>query len=100
MNVVRRIVMKDPIVEEVRRAREAHAKQFNYDLDAIGDDLKKREKESGVPTVSLPPRRAAKKGKPPASAPDTSLRDVIQTRPENPSAFAGPGRTERWQELK
>jgi len=27
--------MKDPIVEEVRRAREAHAKQFNYDLDDI-----------------------------------------------------------------
>jgi len=55
--------MKDPIVEEVRRAREAHAKQFNYDLDAIVDDLKRREKESGVPTVSLPPRRVAKKGK-------------------------------------
>jgi len=55
--------MKDPIVEEVRRAREAHAKQFNYDLDAIVDDLKKREKESGVPTVSLPPRRVAKKRK-------------------------------------
>jgi hypothetical protein len=26
---------KDPIVEEVRRAREAHAKQFNYDLDDL-----------------------------------------------------------------
>lgn len=55
--------MKDPIVEEVRRAREAHAKQFNYDLDAIVDDLKRREKESGVPTVSLPPKRPTKKGK-------------------------------------
>jgi hypothetical protein len=53
--------MKDPIVEEVRRAREAHAKQFNYDLDAIVEDLKRREKESGVPTVSLPPKRARKK---------------------------------------
>jgi hypothetical protein len=59
--VVRRIAVKDPIVEEVRRARDAHAKQFNYDLDAICEDLKKREEASGRPTVSLPPRRIEKK---------------------------------------
>lgn len=53
--------MKDPIVEEVRRAREAHAKQFNYDLDAICEDLRKREKASGHPTVSLAPKRAVRK---------------------------------------
>ena len=44
--------MKDPIVEEVRRARDAHAQRFNYDLDAIVEDLKKREKELGLATVS------------------------------------------------
>ncbi|OHB64456.1 MAG: hypothetical protein A2Y76_05675 [Planctomycetes bacterium RBG_13_60_9] len=59
--VVRRIAVKDPIVEEVRRARDAHAKQFNYDLDAICEDLRKREKASGRPTVSLPPKRIPKK---------------------------------------
>ncbi len=53
--------MKDPIVEEVRRARDAHAKQFNYDLDAICADLRKHEKASGQPTVSLPPKRIEKK---------------------------------------
>jgi hypothetical protein len=53
--------VKDPIVEEVRRAREAHAQQFNYDLDAICADLRKREKASGRPTVSLPPKRIEKK---------------------------------------
>ena len=53
--------MKDPIVEEVRRAREAHARQFDYDLDAICEDLRKREKESGHPTVSLPPKRMPRK---------------------------------------
>jgi len=53
--------MKDPIVEEVRRAREAHAKQFNYDLDAICEDLRKREKASGLPTVSFAPKRIARK---------------------------------------
>ena len=57
--------MKDPIVEEVRRAREAHAKQFNYDLDAICEDLRKREKASGYPTVSLRPKRVTRKKKPP-----------------------------------
>ena len=59
--IVRRTVVKDPIVEEVRRARDAHAKQFNYDLDAICEDLRKREKASGQPTVSLPPKRITKK---------------------------------------
>ncbi len=55
--------MKDPIVEEVRRARDAHAKQFNYDLDAIREDLRNREKASGQPTVSLPSKRITKKEK-------------------------------------
>ncbi len=53
--------MRDPIIEEVRRARDAHAKQFNYDLDAICEDLRKREKAAGQPTVSLPPKRIEKK---------------------------------------
>jgi hypothetical protein len=53
--------VKDPIVEEVHRARDAHAKQSNYDLDAICKDLRKREKASGQPTVSLRPKRIEKK---------------------------------------
>ena len=52
--------MKHPIVEEIRQARDAHAKQFNYDLDAICDDLRKREKEPAVPTVWLPPKRVTR----------------------------------------
>jgi hypothetical protein len=39
--------MNDPIVDEVRRIRDAHAARFNYDLDAIFRDIKEREKESG-----------------------------------------------------
>ncbi len=53
--------MKDPIVEEVRRARDAHARQFKYDLDAICEDLRKREKAAACPAVSLPPKRIPKK---------------------------------------
>jgi hypothetical protein len=39
----------DPIVEEVRRVREAYAAKFNYDLEAIFQDLKRQERESGGP---------------------------------------------------
>jgi hypothetical protein len=49
---------EDPIVEEVRKVRDAYAKQFNYDLKAIYHDLKQQEKASGRTFVSYPPRRA------------------------------------------
>lgn len=48
--------MKDPIIEEVRKARNDHAKKFNYDLTAISKDLKRIEKECGHRVVSLAPR--------------------------------------------
>ncbi len=35
--------MNDPIVEEVRKYRNEHAKRFNYDLDAICADLIKHQ---------------------------------------------------------
>jgi len=37
---------KDPIVEEVRKVGEAHAAQFDYNLDAIYRDLKEQERKS------------------------------------------------------
>lgn len=33
----------DPIVEEVRKVRDAYAKAFNYNLEAIVDDLIKNK---------------------------------------------------------
>ena len=50
-------VRKDPIVEEVRKARAAHAKQFDYDLKAIVRDLKKHEQQEGRKVVSFSPKR-------------------------------------------
>jgi hypothetical protein len=47
----------DDIVREVRKVREAYAKQFGYDLEAIHGDLKALEQASGRRVVSLPPRR-------------------------------------------
>ncbi len=42
----------DPIVDEVRRVRDAYAARFNYDLRAIYRDLKEKEKRSGRKVVS------------------------------------------------
>ena len=43
--------MNDPIIDEVRRIRDAHAARFNYDLDAIFRDIKEREKKRGLEFV-------------------------------------------------
>jgi hypothetical protein len=43
--------MNDPIVDEVRRIRDAHAARFNYDLDAIFRDIKEQEMKSGLKFV-------------------------------------------------
>lgn len=45
--------MNDPIVDEVRRIRDAHAAKFNYDPDAIFRDIKEQEKLSGRKYVSF-----------------------------------------------
>lgn len=50
--------MNDPIVDEVRKVRDAHAARFNYDLDAIFRDIKEQEKNSGRKFVSFAPAKA------------------------------------------
>ena len=49
----------DPIVEEIRREREAYAAKFNFDIVAICRDLQRRELESGHEIVTLPSKRRA-----------------------------------------
>ena len=48
---------EDPIVKEIHKFREKHAKKFNYNLDAIFEDLKERERKSGRKIISLPVKR-------------------------------------------
>lgn len=48
--------MRDAIIDEVRRARDEHAVRFNFDLHAICEDLREKEKECGHRVVSLPPK--------------------------------------------
>lgn len=45
--------MKDPIVEEVRRAREQHAARFKFDLKKMAADARRRERASGRKVVSF-----------------------------------------------
>ncbi len=49
-------MIKDEIVEQVRKAREENAAKFNYDLKAIIADARKRQKDSGHPVVSFAPK--------------------------------------------
>lgn len=51
----------DPIVDEVRKVREAHAATFHYDLSAICADLKKKEQDAGHPVVSGQPKLRLKR---------------------------------------
>jgi hypothetical protein len=57
--------MKDSIVAEIHRHRAAYAKRFNYDVRAIGDDIRRCEVKSGGVFVALNARRkpAAKKAR-------------------------------------
>ncbi|MCH8043769.1 MAG: hypothetical protein IID44_08610 [Planctomycetes bacterium] len=47
----------DPIVEEIRAVRRAHAAKFNNDISAIVEDIRRMERESGRQYVNFPPRR-------------------------------------------
>ncbi len=49
--------MTDPIVEEVRKHREARAARFGFDIKAIFEDARKREKEGGRKVVNRSSQR-------------------------------------------
>ena len=65
-------MIEDPIVEEVRKARDDYARQFDYDLEAIFRDLQKKEQQPGKKAVSFPPKRP-KKGRKSACTPSQSM---------------------------
>jgi hypothetical protein len=59
-------MIKDPIVNEVRKVRDELAKKFNYDVDAIFSDLREKQKKYGNRIVNLRKQRRSEQ----ASAPD------------------------------
>jgi hypothetical protein len=54
-------MFEDPIVEDIRRVRHAHASQFANDLAAIVADLRRLEQQSGRTYVNFPPRLLEKR---------------------------------------
>jgi len=50
----------DPILSEVRRIREEYAQQFNGDIRAMMDDLRRRHAESDRESVTREPKRRRK----------------------------------------
>ncbi|MCC7293427.1 MAG: hypothetical protein IT449_15310 [Phycisphaerales bacterium] len=47
---------EDPIVEEVRRSREAWAERFQFNLQAIAKDAERRQLEQNRPLIRRPAR--------------------------------------------
>lgn len=45
---------KDEVLEEIYTIREEHAKAFDYDLQAICDDLRRRQAVSKRQIISVP----------------------------------------------
>ena len=75
----------DPIVDEVRRIRDAHAAKFHYDPEAIFRDIKEQEKRSGRTYVSFADDNDASNNGPQPTGPAPVVSDNI------PSQQAGPG---------
>ncbi|MFH1268270.1 MAG: hypothetical protein ABIK89_21325 [Planctomycetota bacterium] len=56
-------MFRDPIVKEIQQYRQQYAAQFNHDIDAICEDIRCKQEESGRKVVSRKPRRATTKPK-------------------------------------
>jgi len=48
---------RDPIVDEVRRVREEQAAKYGFEVKAILEAAKKRQRRSGRKVVSLAPKK-------------------------------------------
>ena len=49
-------MLKDELVDEVRKARQEQAAKWNFDLKAILADARKRQSQSGHKVVSFVPK--------------------------------------------
>lgn len=51
-------MLKDELVEEVRKARQEQAAKWNFDLKAILADARQRQAQSGHKVVSFAPKES------------------------------------------
>jgi hypothetical protein len=77
--------MNDPIVDEVRRVRDAHAARFHYDLDAIFRDIKEQEMKSGRTFVSFTPPRVESNKAPQSAGPAPAGSDTLSSQQAGPA---------------
>jgi hypothetical protein len=54
--------MTDPIVEEIHKIREEYAAKFDYDVDAMFEDLRQKQSQSNRKIVSFAKDKKAKPG--------------------------------------
>ena len=54
---MRNAIRQDEVMREVRAIREAYAARFGYDIDAISQDARAKEAQSGHEVVSRRPKR-------------------------------------------
>ena len=45
---------KDPVIEETRKLRDEYASQHHHDIDAIFEDIQKRQAKAEKKLVSFP----------------------------------------------
>ena len=64
----------DPVVAEIRRIREELAARFNYDLDAIIEDARRRYLSGDRKMIRLPRRRPEGYSTKPLESPDAASR--------------------------
>lgn len=48
---------QDPVIEETHNLRKQYAEKFNYNIEAILADIRKRQEQSGRKRVSFPSRK-------------------------------------------
>jgi hypothetical protein len=53
MKAKKKVPWRDPIVEEIRRHWEEYAQKFDFDLEKIYLDLRRRQDETPGPVVSF-----------------------------------------------
>ena len=52
--------MTDPLIQEIRRIKEANAAKYGFNIRAMAKDMRRRQKTSGHKVVTKPLRRPSK----------------------------------------
>ena len=47
---------QDAIIQEIRKYRDEYAKKFDYDIETMGRDIRKRQAQSGRKAVEGSPK--------------------------------------------